>query len=106
MASRTSASLMASETRKRLAVAQHAARRQLDGRDAGLGLGERRRPLLPAMPSTPTRRHVAFQQRVGGLRGAVGEEDDLLGRDARLRQHLAEHLDHAAGDPARMRRAW
>ena len=80
---------------------QHAAGRQLDGLDADLGLGELG-GVGARHADDADGRHVAFQQRVGGLRGAVGEEHDVLGRDAGLRQHVAEHLDHAGGDAARV----
>ena len=45
---------------------------------------------------------VAFEQRVGGLRRRVGEEDDFLGIDAGLLQHVAEDVDHAFRDAARI----
>src|SRR6202011_5161320 len=43
-----------------------------------------------------------FQQRVGGLRRAVGEQDDVAGIDTGIAQHPLEHLDNARGDTVRM----
>ena len=80
---------------------QHATGRQLDGLDADLGFGELG-GVGARHADDADGRYIAFQQRVGGLRGAVGEEDHLVGRDARLRQHVAEHLDHAGRDAARV----
>ena len=46
------------------------------------------------------RRHVAFQQGIGGLGGAVGQEDHVLGIDAGALEDAAEHLDDALGHAA------
>ena len=93
---------MRSVTRNRLVVASTRPGRQLDWRHAGLRLRKIGRPLARHAQHAH-RRHVAFEQRVGRLRRAVGEEDHAFGCDARVREHLAEHLDNALGDAAGMR---
>ncbi len=72
---------------------QMPARRQLDLLDAALALGEQR--LHAARHSENTHRgHVAFQQRVGRLGGAVCQKHDIPWLDARALEHVAEHFDH------------
>src|ERR1700722_15655993 len=84
-----------------IAGLKHAARREFDRIDAHLHLGEFRcLGGRQAQDSDP--RHVALQQRVGGLRRAVGEKDDVAGIDAGIAQDLLEHLDDARSDAVRM----
>ena len=42
--------------------------------------------------------HVAFQQGIGCLGGAVGNEINVLGRDVVLLHHPVQHLDDAGGN--------
>ena len=80
---------------------KHAPRREFDRIDANLRLREFRcLGGRQAQDSDPG--HVAFQQRVGGLRRAVGEKDDVAGIDAGIAQDLLEHLDDARSDAVRM----
>ena len=53
-------------------------------------------------PQDSDPRHIPFKQRVGGLRRAVREQDDVAGIDAGIIKHLFEHLDDARGDTVRM----
>ena len=45
---------------------------------------------------------VALEQCVGGLGCRMREKDHFPGVDARLREDIAEHLDHALGDATRI----
>jgi hypothetical protein len=45
---------------------------------------------------------VAFEQRIGGLRRAVSEEDHIGGRNPGALEHVAEHFDDALRDAARI----
>ena len=78
---------------------QHPPRRQLDRRHVHLILCEPGGPLA-RHPEDADSSHVALEQRVGRLRRAVGEEDDVLRRHAGCLEHPAKHLHHAAGNAA------
>jgi len=84
-----------------IAGVKHATRRELDRIDTNLRLRKFRcLGARQAQDSDPS--HVAFQQRVGSLRRAVGEKNDVAGIDAGLTQDLLEHLDDAGSDTVRM----
>ncbi len=86
---------------KLVAGLKHAARREFDRIDANLGLREfRRLGAREAQDSNPG--HVAFQQRIGRLRRAVGEKDDVAGLDAGIAEHPFEHFDDTRCDTVRM----
>ena len=80
---------------------QHATRRKLDRINANLRLGELR-GLGARKAENADAGDVAFQQRVGGLRGAVREQDDIGSIDAGIAQHAFEHFDHARGNAVRV----
>ena len=45
--------------------------------------------------------HVALQEGIGGLRGSVGDEDDVIRGDPVVGQDLVDRLDDACGDALR-----
>ena len=78
---------------------QEAPGRQLDLADVALPAREQRFHAARHADHAD-RRHVAFQQRVRGLGGAVRQEDHMLGIDPGAIEDVAEHLHHALGHAA------
>ena len=80
-----------------VAAAQVLALRQLDVPHGGIALA------LCALQAAAQRDdadggHIALQQGVGGLRGAVGDEDDILRPDLALLHDLVQHLYDAGSN--------
>ena len=80
---------------------QMAAGRELDRLHGALALGQQRFHAGRHADDADAG-DIALEQGVGGLRGRMREKDHFLGIDARLLEHIAEHLDHALGDAARI----